>query len=785
MHKPVLFICTFLLSHLFLFANDYDKAWEALLKNDRKQAILYLEKALKDPETATDAYITSVFLKQFNGEQIARSQFRELVLDKVKDSNPYLFAMWFNDATLGSYGRKTVKSQLELLEEVNKRSDLNGSLKAAAKYVLAMHYFNSNQFEKAKLEWQKIGSLSNWQLAGPFENLSGSGFYKSYGPLEQPEATANFKSLSNASIQWFTPLQMSRDGWIFIKSHIPDNTAITYAQTFVYAPEDVQIIVNAGVNGSLKVWVNDALTISESKERVTELDCYKSYAWLKKGFNRILVQIGYTNNSIPNFIVRCTDISGKEINGLICKNELQPYSKPTGNSAISPLRHFAEVYFEEKIRAEPENLVNYILLSQTFLRNQKTFEARKVIQSALTKYPGNSLLRFELIQCLIKDGNRTLLSQEIERIKETDPNCYLVYKLNIDRLIDEEKYDDASDLYDKMIALYAEDQDALQDRIRILKAREKSDEALKVMQEGYKKYPENVAFVSMMFNLQKNAYKNGEEAIKVYQKYLKDNFNYQIFKSLGQEYIDQGNKEKGLQIMKELQQMFPYDAEFMTGMATYYFQQQDYKKALEFCDLSLNLAPYVANYWNNKAVVQEQAGDDQAAAVNYRKALYFDTKLYETRKKIRAIEKKPELYKSFPETDVYELIKKSNAEPAIQDYDYSYLLDEKLAIVYTEGAVEEYLTFVLKINTEKGIDKWKESYIPYNEYSQSLLIEKAEIVKKNGSKITAEKNGNEIVFTSLEAGDAIIIKYRLQNYSTGRLGKEFWDRYTFINKSII
>jgi hypothetical protein len=249
MYKPPLLICTFLFSFLTLLANDYDKAWEALLKNDRKQAIIYLEKALKDPLTATDAYITSVFLKEFEGGKLANGQFRELVLNKVKDANPYLFAMWFNDAVLGQYGKKTVKGQLELLEEIYKRNDINGSLKAASKYVLAMHHLNSNQFVKAKPEWLKVGGLGDWQLVGPFENLSGSGFSKSYGPLEHVEATANFKSLGNALIQWFTPLKISQDGWTFVQSHIPDNTAISYAQTFVYAPEDMKVIVNAGVNG--------------------------------------------------------------------------------------------------------------------------------------------------------------------------------------------------------------------------------------------------------------------------------------------------------------------------------------------------------------------------------------------------------------------------------------------------------------------------------------------------------------------------------------------------------
>ena len=763
----------------FVFANDYDKAWEALQKNDRKQASEYLQKAIKNPETATDAYITSILLKEFEGANETSDQFHEMVLGKVKDANPYLFALWFKDAVVGQYGKKTNKGQLELLDQIWSWKDINGSLKAASKYVLAMHFLTSNQFENAKGEWAKMGSLSNWQLVGPFENLSGSGFYKTYGPLEHPEETANFKSVTKASIQWFTPSNISKEGWVFLNSHVPENTAITYAQTFVYAPEDMKVVINAGVNGSLKVWVNDGLIIAEAKERVTELDCYKSYARLKKGYNRVLVQIGVTNNSTANFIIRCTDTDGNPIQGVTSKSETQPYTKQASSGSVDHIRHFAEVYFEDKIKLQPDNPLNYILLSQVLLRNQKTFEARKIIQLALEKHPSNSLLRFELIQCLIKEGSRTLLSQEIERIKETDPGCYFVYRLNLDRLMDEEKYDEASELYDKMKTLQPEDQYDLQDRVRILIAKEKTDEAIRIIQDAHKKYPDNYSFVTMMFNLEKNVYKNREKAIRIYEEYLKRNFNVQLYKDLSKEYIDQGKKETGLKMLGNIQQMFPHDPSFMSDLVNYYFQQQDYKRAIEYADLALKISPYVATYWENKATVQEQAGDEVNAVANYKKALYFDSKRYETRKKIRSIERQADLYKTFPETDVYDVIRKANTDSVSQDHDYSFLIDEKLAIVYSEGAVEEYMTMVIKIHNEKGIDHWKDSYIPYNEYSQSLLIEKAEIVKKNGNKITAEKNGNEMVFTSLEIGDALVIKYRLQNYASGRLGKEFWDRYTF------
>jgi len=780
MYKFFCHLVTLLILPICLLANDYDKAWEALHENNRKQALEYLEKAMNDPASVVDAYLTYIYLKTFEGNEQSVKDFDEKILDKVKDPNPYLFALWFNEAALGNYGKKTEKRQLELIKEILADNRFNGSLRSAAHYFNGLSLLDSKEFEKAKKEWDQMGSVTQWQIVGPFENLSRSGFDKSYGPLEHPEKDAAFKSLTNALINWFSPPHTNNDGWFFIQPHLPNRTAVTYAQSFIDVPAEMDVLINAGVNGSIKVWVNDALVIAEERERVTELDCYKSACHLKKGYNRILVQVGYTNNSIPNFIIRLTDNNFNTIPNVAFTAETQAYQKQaTVDGATKPLPHFAESFFEEKIKKQPDNLINYILLSQTYLRNKKTYEARKVIEEALQKDPKNSLLRFELMQCFVKEENRTLLSEEIERIKEKDPGCYLVYQLKINQLLDEEKYDEGSKLLDEMISLYGEDQETFSLRIRILDLQKKIEEELREIQKAYEKYPDHPDFVRMMFNLKKDNLKDNDAAIAIYEKFLKNTFNYAIYKDLGQEYIDEGKKDKGLQVMNKILELFPFDADFITNMAKYYFEQQNYSKALDFCKQSLQLAPYVATYWNNKGIIEEQMGKTEDAVASYSKALYYDSKLYDARKKLRSLQNKTDLYKFFPATDVYALIQKSVSKTVSQDYDYSYLLDEKLAILYAEGASEEYSTFVFKINTEKGIDKWKDSYIPFNEYTQSLLIEKAEVVKKNGNRLSAEQNQNEMVFTNLEVGDAIVIKYRIQNYARGRLAKEFWDTYLF------
>lgn len=777
MYKPLFLAGLLLLCLQCAFANDYDKAWEALHRNDRKKAVEYFRKALKNPTTAANAYITLVYLDKFDGNKNGGPGFSERIIRSLNDPNPYLYAMWFQPAALGEYGRKTAASQLDLLEEVFKNSRLNGSIKAAAHYVKGTHYMSSNDFAQALEEWKQVGSILNWQFAGPFENLSGTGFYKDHGPLAHPEAAAAFSGINKAPLHWFTPTASNRDAWKFVNCHVLYKTAIVFAQSFLYSPEEKDIVLNAGGSGSLKVWVNDALVIAASKERTTELDYYRSTCRLNKGYNRILVQIGFTGNPAANFIIRCTDKNGNAIDGLKETTAVQTYQKAAPAAGPEEIKHFAEVFFQEKIKAEPANPVNYILLTQTLLRNERSFEARKAIEVALKRFPDNSLLRFELIQCLLKEKDRTLLSQQVERIKEKDPDCLIAYQLSIRQLIDEEKYEEAEGRYADMIKHYAENSETIQTRIDILNGRKKYDEAIKLIATAYEKYPQSPAIVEMIFDVQKNAYKNIDQALDVYRRYLDSNFSFALLKQLGQEYMEQGKKDEGLACWRKLLTMFPYETELLTDLARYFYQQQDYKTADRYCDTVLGIAPFVANYWNNKGVITEQAGLLDDALNAYKKALLFDPNKYETRKKLRELSNKKDLAGQFPETDVYDLIKKSEGKEVSGNYGFSYLLNEKQVIAYGEGGVEEFCTLVVKINTEKGIDKWKESYISYNEYSQSLLIEKAEIVKKNGSKHQAEKNGNEVVFTSLEPGDAIVVKYRLQNYASGRLAADYWDRF--------
>lgn len=761
-----------------VYSNDYEDAWKALAQNDRATAKVLLQKAMKDPQTAVDAYITYVFIKSFEGKEAEVDDFGVQVYDKLTDPNPYIFALWFNNSVLGGIGKKE-GHQLQMLNRLLHDDKANGSIRAGAHYFKAMHYIMGNDFADATKEWDETGGITScWQLVGPFDNLGGSGYYKDYGPLQHPEADASFTSSNNATIKWFTPAVMDKEGYVAVNPHFQQNTAIIYAQTFVYCTEDRKLLLNAGGAGTLKVWVNDRPVLAEDKELVTEIDYHCQEVQLKKGYNRLMVQLGYTDNNDANFIIRLTDAKHMAATGLTYSSKPQPYPRDVSSTEAPPaIEHFAESYFEEKIKSQPDNPVNYILLTDVYLRSKRTTEARKCIETILKRNPDNSLLREELMEVFIKDGNRTRLLEEVERLKEKDPECVLALRLNIMRLSKEEKYDEALKEEEKMIQRFGEDEDSWTTRLELYSKQGKMDELIKGIQEAYKKFPENPTIVAWMHSLKVDGYKDPKGGIEILETYLKNNYSYKIVKQLANEYSKQGMSDKAVTLLEAPKSFFSYDPELYTNISSLFYDKQEYAKAADYGKQALSLAPYVATYWENLGLELQQQHLDTAAINAYQKALYYDANKYSARERLRDLQKKPSVWKAFPEEDVYKAIR--DAAGKTYDYNYLYVLDEKFAVIYPEGNAEEYVTTVVKVLNQKGIDSWKEYTIGFNSNTQELKIEKVEVVKKNGSVVPAEQNENQIVFTGLEVGDAVVMKYKIQHYGRGRVGRQYWDKFIF------
>lgn len=758
-------------------ATTLDDAWKAFNENNRGLSRNLFTKALSEPSSKAEAYLGLSFLDYKEGKEDASFEDVKAFCAIAPDPYPYLYALW-SSGVLSVLQQKLTDDRVDFLNKILKDPKANGTIKAIATQQLGYNAFYIGKVDDAFKYFSDIRSVDSWQLTGTFDNVSGSGFDKAYKPITTPSADAVFANRYDANVKWFKVPQSRNDKWVDFAYSFNYNNSIIYAQTFVNSPADQDVVLRIGVSGSMKVWINDALVGAEADERNTDLDVYNYRTHLSKGNNRILVQIGESESDHANFLLRLTDEKGIPLEGLTVSADPQPY-KPQATIRSEQIPLFAESFFEAKIKERPDDIVNYYLLADVYLRNDKVYEARKVLYTARTLAPNSGYLSRKFIEAYTREGNTTDESKEEENLKKIDPDNIASIQSLIDEAQNKEDYDEMERLTDKLEKLYGQDQRTLLYRLAIAGYRKKTEDIVKVVEEGYKKYPETYSFVKMKAAIEQEVNQNLKGAIGVYEKFYKNNNTESAMEDLSSLYFKNGMPEKGARLYENAINNKPYAVGYISQLTQYYTEVKNYQKAISYANKALEFAPYIGSYWANLGKVY-YAMDQNDKAIEYlKKAIYYGPYDYENKKLLRKLQGEEDLYSYFPKVDVDKIARQGITVPVTEDDNSVILHNETQRIIYTEGGSEEKQFLVSRILTKSGVDDWKEYQIDFNPYTQRLIIEQAKIIKPNGSKIDAERNNSYLVFTGLEVGDVIVIVYRLENYMYGKLANDFWEKNSF------
>ena len=469
--------------------SELEKGNKAFYSNKRGEAKSAYQNAVLVPNEKAEAHLMLSLLATLEGKEgEAFTQFENFF--KVSENPyPYLFSLWSTESVFGTSQKKSPE-RLKFFNQIVSDPKANGTLKAMAYAALGDHFNASNQLAKSKENYAKIGALDVWSLVGEFENISESGFDKSYEPISKAEDNSTFINKNGAKVKWFKMLGNRNDKWLDFTYHYFYENSIIYAQTFANSPAEQEVTFRIGTSGSVKVWLNDALVVSESEERNNDMDTYQAKVKLNKGFNRILVQIGSSEINRSNFLARITDDFGNNIQGITYSSGYQPYNKSNAPlPKIIPI--FAERFFDEKVNSGKATVIDYLLLANAHLRNDKGYEARKALSKAQMLAPNCSYLKIKQIEAYNRSGNETDAKITIEWLKENDPDGLLTLNLFYQEEIDKENYEEAGKIVDKIEKFYGNNEDILVKRIGLAASEKKQDLLVRLVEDAYKKYPEN------------------------------------------------------------------------------------------------------------------------------------------------------------------------------------------------------------------------------------------------------------------------------------------------------
>lgn len=755
---------------------SFTEAVSLLHQNKRAEASNAFSTIPSTDNQFGDARLYLALLELDNGHADKAFEHFNQFFKQSSNPYPYTYALW----NTGLFEGQELNGDpvFEFLKNLVNDSRANNTLRAMAADKVGGRLTRANKIAEAKKWYATISDVKNWASVGGFENVSASGFNKDFGVLQHPEPTHKFTNNRGAAVYWFNLPDARNDRWLDFEYHYDVTHSIIYGQTFLQSPEPQEVKLLLGVSGSFKIWVNDFLVASEMEERNTDLDVYQYKVQLNKGANRILIQIGSSDIERSNFMLRITDLNDQLLNNLQTTQQVQAYQKASPYE-VQRFPLFAEKYFEEKTEKQ-HDFLHKLLLTRVYNHNDKRFEARKLAQQLKKAEPNSTMVSQILVEAYGRDNNTTDLKEEMEFVKTNDSLSLFGLMLAYNDAIEREDFETAQQKLEKREALYGSNLETRLKWLDLYSNRKEYERLLTELDIAYKDYPNSVAIVAMQYRATESRTKDLKKANEVLVKYLRNNQDDDITEAVIGNTIQLGRLNEGMNLYKKLMEEKPYATMRYTRIAAKYYEMKDFDNALAWQQKAIDRAPYVGAMLFTKAAMLEAAGKKDAAVEAYKRTVELAPNNYDARKKLRNLEGRKSLFDVFKQDDVYALF--ATAPKAI-DYPNDncvYILKDMQQLVYPEnGASEEKNILLLKILNQSGLNEWKEVSLPYNEYSQRLIIDKAELIKKDGRRMPAETNGNQLVFSSLEIGDGLHISYRLETATSGKLAEHFWEQFYF------
>ncbi|MBI4558813.1 MAG: HEAT repeat domain-containing protein [Candidatus Hydrogenedentes bacterium] len=150
------------------------------------------------------------------------------------------------------------------------------------------------QLKQAKPEMksaERLGFVTSWWLAGPFELQDNKGWSTEYVHEPNVNLSARYRT-GDAELTWRQHTTSDPMGIVNLGIALLDRErCIAYAYAEVNVERDVDAVVRLGVDDGEKLWVNDQLLLDHFVDRPLRVDEDQAPVHLKAGKNTLLLKI--------------------------------------------------------------------------------------------------------------------------------------------------------------------------------------------------------------------------------------------------------------------------------------------------------------------------------------------------------------------------------------------------------------------------------------------------------------------------------------------------------------
>jgi len=753
------------------------EAWNRWMENDQAGVEENFRAALAEDSANARAHLGLAFLYSLQQKDEAAWQAFTQALKYVDDPYPYVFAAWAS-IRLSNDKDGRYPAVAEFWEKLSEKADPGGMLRAAANQFLGEYYEQRGDLAQSRQHYRAINAIKDWTTIGPFDNISASGFDKALPPEKEYKFDKIYDGKNGVPAKWFKIAEVRPDYWIDFRRYFAFEQAVYYANTFVYSPRKQGAQIRIGTSGSLKAFLNDQLIIEYFDENNNDLDTYIAETELQKGWNRLLVKVGYSEIDRCNFMARITDARGEPLPGLQISTASHSYPR-SPRAPVKSILNFAESYFQKKVAENPAHLENYLLLADCYLRNDKAIEGELALREAIKRAPNCALLHTRLIEAYARGEKFDDLATTIEKIYTLDKNVPQVLEYKFHRYLENEQIDKAEEMLQRLESLIPATPGLYQNYLTFYSAKRQVEKIIETAKTGYQLFPFDWQLASTQAMISIQTSRTYGEAVDIYRDFLSRQYLAAALSTLAETYLKASAVDLWEQTYPKLIELDSAAAGYHFSMGSTYFSLQRYADAERSLLKAIEICPNSSEYRSKLAEVYRTNGAPEKARDAYREALKYNPANYDAREKLRELDGKEPVFSQFESVDIDSLVRNAPAAEQYPDNGAVILLNDLKRVVYRQGASETAEEFLVKVFSNRGIDDFKEYWINYNGYTEGLTVEKAVVIKQDGAEIAADVNRNQVVFKSLEKEDFIYLKWRIKNYYTGKLSNHFWDQFFF------
>ena len=646
-----------------------------------------------------------------------------------------------------------------------------------------------------------LGFLTDFWIAGSFDNERGGGFAQAYAPENGAIDLDAEYSGKEREVRWRHVAETPIFGYVDLDALLrPNDQSLAYALAYLNCPDAREAAVRVASDEAVKVWINGEQVWQHDAQRQCGFDQDVAPVRLEKGWNRLLVKV-CDQKGEWGFRIRFTTPDGAPMTDLVLGNSREdasaaetalagrtPAPQPDADFAVA---RDARDAIEGAIAAGSADAREIFRLG--FLHRRRQYEDRykeeglKLLKKALELDPKNPFFAFEAARAaetpvemaVEKEENerRRFLELAIELERDYAAAYYLLaryYTSSLPIILKAERN------VARALAVNPEFLDARLLEIELLHRRGFEVEAEAKMMELLElgRFEAYTPFLVERARLADALNRTTDEQVALRKAIRIDFANGEARAKLLETLKQAGDPEGALSIFEEMLVLDPYDLGAYQGKALLEEALGRYADASRTTIAALSICPEDDDLLKQVGRLYHKLGDKEEALAYWSEALALNPKLAELRRYVEFVDPESRPFEEAFPAELSDLLAKAG-EFENQDNDpWLNILNQQIDKVNPDGTSSSFTRLVVKVLNEQGVRQF-DRYGVRTYGGQSVQWRVARVIRPDG---TAEEgrivSGTWADLPRLSPGDVVHLEYRVdqlqQSFFGDYFGQSFW-----------